>query len=71
MNEIDLNQRHAVVNRGGQGLGLWVAMRLLLSGASVSLWDCDAEVLDTAQNYFHAPKGVGRNCRCVRCPQSV
>src|SRR5271166_4271194 len=49
MNQIDLNQRHAVITGGGQGIGFSIAARLVESGASVSLWDCDAEVLDTAQ----------------------
>jgi len=45
MNQIDLNHRHAVVTGGAQGIGLSIATRLLASGASVSLWDRDAEVL--------------------------
>jgi 2-dehydro-3-deoxy-L-rhamnonate dehydrogenase (NAD+) len=48
MNQIDLNHRHAVVTGGAQGIGLSVATRLLASGASVSLWDRDAEVLKSA-----------------------
>jgi NAD(P)-dependent dehydrogenase (short-subunit alcohol dehydrogenase family) len=45
MNKIDLNGRHAVVTGGAQGIGLAIAMRLLASGASVSLWDRDTELL--------------------------
>lgn len=45
MNQIDLINRHAVVTGGAQGIGLSVARRLLDSGASVSLWDRDAELL--------------------------
>src|ERR1700679_1203615 len=45
MNKIDLNGRHAVVTGGSQGIGLAIAMRLLASGASVSLWDRDTELL--------------------------
>jgi 2-dehydro-3-deoxy-L-rhamnonate dehydrogenase (NAD+) len=45
MNKIDLINRHAVVTGGAQGIGLSVARRLLDSGASVSLWDRDAELL--------------------------
>lgn len=48
MNQIDLNHRHAVVTGGAQGIGLSIATRLLTSGASVSLWDRDAEVLAAA-----------------------
>lgn len=49
MNQIDLNQRHAVVTGGAQGIGLSIATRLLASGASVCLWDRDAGRLKTAQ----------------------
>jgi len=48
MNQIDLNNRHAVVTGGAQGIGLSIASRLLTSGASVSLWDCDGEELSSA-----------------------
>ena len=49
MNQIDLNQRHAVVTGGAQGIGYAIATRLVASGASVSLWDRDAEMLKSAQ----------------------
>ncbi|TCK71732.1 SDR family NAD(P)-dependent oxidoreductase [Acidipila rosea] len=48
MNQIDLQQRHAVVTGGAQGIGLSIAARLLASGASVSLWDRDAAMLQVA-----------------------
>ncbi len=48
MNHIDLSGRHAVVTGGAQGIGFAIASRLLASGASVSLWDRDAEVLQAA-----------------------
>ncbi len=48
MNHIDLQGRFAVVTGGGQGIGLAVATRLLDSGATVSLWDRDAETLRQA-----------------------
>ena len=50
MNQIDLNGRHAVVTGAGQGIGLSIAVRLIQSGASVSLWDRDGAVLETALN---------------------
>ncbi len=48
MNQIDLNQRNAIVTGGAQGIGLSIAHRLHASGASVSLWDRDAELLVAA-----------------------
>lgn len=48
MNQIDLNGRHAVITGGAQGIGYAVAQRLLASGASVSLWDRDAALLESA-----------------------
>jgi 3-oxoacyl-[acyl-carrier protein] reductase len=48
MNKIDLNHRHAIVTGGAQGIGLAVAQRFLTSGASVTLWDRDQEMLAAA-----------------------
>ena len=48
MNKIDLTNRHAIITGGAQGIGFSVAKRLLRSGASVSLWDRDADVLAAA-----------------------
>jgi 2-dehydro-3-deoxy-L-rhamnonate dehydrogenase (NAD+) len=45
MNKIDLTNRHAVVTGGAQGIGLSIAQRFLSSGASVTLWDRDRELL--------------------------
>src|SRR5258706_5983899 len=48
MNKIDLHGRNAVVTGGARGIGLAIAQRLLASGASCSLWDLDAEALQSA-----------------------
>ena len=48
MNQIDLKNRHAVVTGGAQGIGLAIATRLQESGASVSIWDSDQTVLESA-----------------------
>jgi len=45
MNQYDLADRVAVVTGGARGLGYSIAERILLSGASVSLWDIDAAKL--------------------------
>jgi 3-oxoacyl-[acyl-carrier protein] reductase len=49
MNQIDLNGQVAVVTGGAQGIGFAIAHRLIASGARVSLWDLDAEVLERAK----------------------
>jgi NAD(P)-dependent dehydrogenase (short-subunit alcohol dehydrogenase family) len=48
MNKIDLSNRHAIVTGGAQGIGFAIAQRFLSSGASVTLWDRDTELLATA-----------------------
>ena len=48
MNTIDLEGQVAVVTGGAQGLGFAIAHRLLASGAGVSLWDKDADMLEKA-----------------------
>ncbi len=48
MNQLDLQNKSAVVTGGARGIGLAVAKRLLASGARVSLWDNDAAALDHA-----------------------
>lgn len=49
MNRIDLDGQVAVVTGGAQGLGLAIARRLVDSGARVSLWDMNAELLASAR----------------------
>lgn len=44
MNRIDLTGRRAVVTGGAQGIGRAIAERFLDSGATVALWDRDAEL---------------------------
>jgi len=48
MNRIDLTNRRAVVTGGAQGIGRATVERFLDSGAIVSLWDMDANELETA-----------------------
>ena len=57
MNRIDLTEKNAVVTGGARGLGHAIAERLLRSGATVSLWDLDAEALPAAANAL-APHGT-------------
>ena len=48
MNQLDLAGRHAVITGGAAGLGFAIAQRLLVSGASVTLWDLDQQALAQA-----------------------
>ena len=49
MNQLDFNNRVAVITGGAAGIGLAIAQRLLASGGRVSLWDRDATALKQAQ----------------------
>ena len=54
MNQIDLNGRVAVITGGAQGIGYAAAERMLKSGASVVLWDIDADRLAQAETALSA-----------------
>lgn len=48
MNKIDLQGQNAVVTGGAQGLGFAMAERIVASGATVSLWDREGDLLKKA-----------------------
>ena len=48
MNQLNLQQRHAVVTGAASGLGYAIAHRLLASGARLTLWDRDPQGLEQA-----------------------
>lgn len=48
MNQLDLKGRVAIITGGARGIGYAVAQRVLSSGGSVSLWDCDSARLAQA-----------------------
>ncbi|KKB11042.1 3-oxoacyl-ACP reductase [Devosia geojensis] len=48
MNQIDLNGQATVITGGAQGIGFAIARRLIASGARVTLWDMNAELLASA-----------------------
>ena len=73
MNKIDLAGRVAVVTGGARGIGLALAQRAMASGATVVLWDRDADRLAQAVGtlagcqFGHAgPDGRGCRAGCGR-----
>ena len=52
MNQIDLQGNRAVVTGGAQGIGYAIAERLLQSGATVCLWDRDADLAALASLWW-------------------
>jgi 3-oxoacyl-[acyl-carrier protein] reductase len=53
-NVFDLNGQHAIITGGAQGIGLAVGHRLVSSGASVCLWDMNADELGLAKAELEA-----------------
>jgi 3-oxoacyl-[acyl-carrier protein] reductase len=56
MNQIDLHGRRAVITGGAEGFGRAVAERVLASGAAVSLWDVNRDLLSSTASDL-APRG--------------
>ena len=48
MNHLDCKDRIAIITGGAAGIGFALAQRLALSGARLSLWDCDPAALAKA-----------------------
>jgi len=71
VNNIDLKGRRAIVTGGAQGIGLSVARRLLDSGAAVSLWDRDAELLEQTHAEISASGELHRTSVELTDPQAV
>jgi 3-oxoacyl-[acyl-carrier protein] reductase len=61
MNQINLQNRTAIVTGGARGIGRAIVERLLDSGASVAIWDLDAQVAEAAASELSgAGKGKGK-----------
>jgi NAD(P)-dependent dehydrogenase (short-subunit alcohol dehydrogenase family) len=71
MNQIDLKQRKAVVTGGAQGIGFSIASRLIVSGATVSLWDRDEELLKKTQEELSIQGQVSLEIVDVASAESV
>jgi len=56
MNEFNLNNRTAIVTGGAQGFGLAMTKRLLVSGASVIIWDLDNIAVEKTLKELNSPK---------------
>jgi 2-dehydro-3-deoxy-L-rhamnonate dehydrogenase (NAD+) len=76
MNQLDLAGRHAVITGGAAGLGLAIARRLLSSGATLTLWDRDAQALARAAaelgaGVYTVAVDVGDHASVVRAVQQT
>lgn len=58
MNQIDLQNRIAIITGGARGIGRAIAERLLATGARVSLWDVDAAALALASEEMGTPETI-------------
>jgi NAD(P)-dependent dehydrogenase (short-subunit alcohol dehydrogenase family) len=71
MNQIGLENRHAIVTGAAQGIGLAIAKRLLESGASISLWDRDKALLSEIKGQLGAEDHVSSETVDVSNESSV
>ena len=58
MNQLDLKGRHAVITGGASGLGYAISQRMIASGATVTWWDVNADVM------AQAGKTIGADVYC-------
>jgi NAD(P)-dependent dehydrogenase (short-subunit alcohol dehydrogenase family) len=58
MNQLDLQGRHAIITGGASGLGYAISQRMIASGARVSWWDVNADVM------AQAAKTIGADVHC-------
>jgi len=58
VSDTEFSGRHAVITGGARGMGFAAAQRLLAGGASVSLWDINADALTLAAEKLDAGTAV-------------
>jgi 2-dehydro-3-deoxy-L-rhamnonate dehydrogenase (NAD+) len=60
MNQLDLKDRHAVITGGASGLGYAISQRMIASGATVTWWDVNTDVM------ANAAKTIGADVHCEK-----
>jgi 2-dehydro-3-deoxy-L-rhamnonate dehydrogenase (NAD+) len=69
MNQLDLKGRHAVITGGASGLGYAISQRMIASGAKVTWWDVNTEVMAHASKAINAETGADVHCEKVDVTQ--
>jgi 3-oxoacyl-[acyl-carrier protein] reductase len=65
MNQLDLKGRHAIITGGASGLGYAISERMIASGATVTWWDVNADVMAKAVASIGAATGAEVHCEKV------
>ncbi len=69
MNQLDLKGRHAVITGGASGLGYAISQRMIASGATVTWWDVNVDVMANARKAINAETGADVHCEKVDVTQ--
>ena len=69
MNQLDLKGRHAVITGGASGLGYAISERMIASGAQVTWWDVNADVMAQAAKTIAAETDAEVHCEKVDVTQ--
>ncbi|MGB0572660.1 MAG: SDR family NAD(P)-dependent oxidoreductase [Alphaproteobacteria bacterium] len=71
MNQIDLNDRHAIVTGGAKGIGQAIAARALASGARMTIWDIDVARTDQTIKELGGGGGLRADMVDVTDPDAI
>jgi 3-oxoacyl-[acyl-carrier protein] reductase len=69
MNQLDLKGRHAVITGGASGLGYAISERMIASGATVTWWDINTDVMLQAAKRIGTDTGTQVHCEKVDVTQ--